>query len=552
MDRIERLLSGHPPRSKLTPGSGAGARQKKTLPADVRAPCLALIPERLYDAGCRGARRIRGGREIKIGILAVSRAESIDVFLDTLEALGWIGGKTLAVVFPDPSSEDATLARNLRHILAAGVDLVIAQTRSAVLIATNAASAVPVVMGAFNGDPVKEGIVRSLERPGGNVTGTYYRGQAGGAQRLALLKELIPDSRRIGVLMNPQNRASMELAENLAATAHAMDFSATLFGTRACAEIDRAFEDAADAGVQAVVTVTGADMYSFRKDIVAAQAKHRLPAIMGSIGFPELGGLAKLGPDIPVLWRKMAAVHVDPILKGAKLILASQAHLTIHPALYQLPYDLENDFAPIALVARVRYLLLINPAVPANTLGELLSLLRSRPGQFNFASVGAGTSSHVVGELFKKTAKVDIVHVPYKGAPPAYMDLVGGQVHLMFASPLAMSSYIKNRQVKAIAIAAPHRSALLPEFPTFAESGMPDFEGSAWWAVITRAGVPPKIVARLNQEINGILLLPQIRERLATLDVEPAGGSIAELGVYLRAERAKWAAVIKDAGITVQ
>lgn len=118
--------------------------------------------------------------------------------------------------------------------------------------------------------------------------------------------------------MNPQNRASMELAENLAATARAMDFSATLFGARAGAEIDGVFQAAADAGVQAVVTVTGADMYSFRKDIVAAQAKHRLPAIMGSIGFPELGGLAKLGPDIPVLWKKMAAAHVDPILKGAK------------------------------------------------------------------------------------------------------------------------------------------------------------------------------------------------------------------------------------------
>ncbi len=257
-------------------------------------------------------------RVARIGILAVSRAESIDVLLDTLEALGWIGGKTLDVMFPDPSSEDATLARNLRHIVATGVDLVVAQTRSAVLIAANAAGTVPVVMGAFNGDPVEEGIVRSFERPGGNVTGTYYRGQTGGAQRLALLKELIPDARRIGVLMNPQNRASMELAENLAATARAMDLSATLFGARVCTEIDGAFEAAADTGVQAVVTVTGADMYSFRKDIVAAQSKHRLPAIMGSIGFPELGGLAKLGPDIPVLWKKMAAAHVDPILKGAR------------------------------------------------------------------------------------------------------------------------------------------------------------------------------------------------------------------------------------------
>ena len=118
--------------------------------------------------------------------------------------------------------------------------------------------------------------------------------------------------------------------------------------------------------------------------------------------------------------------------------------------------------------------------------------------------------------------------------------------------PILVHQRIKNRQVKAIAIAAPRRSALFPEFPTFAESGMPDFEGSAWWAVMTRAGVPVKIVARLNTEINEILRLPKIRERLAAMDVEPDGGSVAELAAHLRSERAKWAAVIKDAGITIR
>ena len=237
---------------------------------------------------------------------------------------------------------------------------------------------------------------------------------------------------------------------------------------------------------------------------------------------------------------------------GYTFFLGSQAHLTVHPVLYRLPYDIAQDFAPVVLVGRVRYLLLAHPSVPAGTLKDLLNLLRSRPGKLNYASVGAGTTSHIVGELFKKVARVDIVHVPYKVAGPAYTDLISGQVQLMFASPLAVSQYIRTGQLKAIAIAAPRRSGLFPEIRTFEEAGLPDFEGSAWWAVMTRAGVPSQIVTRLNGEINRILRSPQLKERLAVLDVEPVGGSPGELATYLNSERAKWAKVIKDAGIVVE
>ena len=238
--------------------------------------------------------------------------------------------------------------------------------------------------------------------------------------------------------------------------------------------------------------------------------------------------------------------------EGYTLFLGSQAQLAVHPSLFRLPYDIDRDFAPITLVARVRYLLLAHPSVAAENLQGVLRLLRAQPGQLNYASVGAGSSSHIVAELFKKTARVNVIHVPYKGAAPAYADLIGGQVQFMFASPLAMSGFIKNKQVKPIAIAALRRSALLPDTPTFHEAGMPDFEGSAWWAIMTRAGVPSAVITRLNREINQIIESPDVQKRLASLDVEAASSTPAEAAAYIKSERSKWAAVIKDAGIATE
>ena len=247
----------------------------------------------------------------RIGILAISHAESIDVLLAALARLGWVAGKTIEIVFPSPSGDDAKLACNMREILAAKVDLIVAQTRPAVFAAREATSRVPVVMGAFNGDPVKEGIAKSVQHPGGNVTGTYYDGNAAARQRVTLVRELLPNTQHLGILMNPLSKVSMGLAEDLAETARGMGLSARLIGAGRAEEVDEAFASAAALGLQAVATVSGADMYSFRKNVVSAADKYRLPTIMGSIGFPELGGLAKIGPDIPILWRKMAKVIKD-------------------------------------------------------------------------------------------------------------------------------------------------------------------------------------------------------------------------------------------------
>jgi tripartite-type tricarboxylate transporter receptor subunit TctC len=236
---------------------------------------------------------------------------------------------------------------------------------------------------------------------------------------------------------------------------------------------------------------------------------------------------------------------------GYTIFLGAQGTLAVGPSLYrQLPYNPDKDFAAVVLLVRASYLLLINPGVPANNLKELLSLLASKPGQFSFASVGTGTSGHFAGELLKRRIQADIVHVPYKGESPALTSLMGGETQLMFSLPVAPAPHIKGGRLKAIAIAAPRRSALFPEVPTLDESGLPEFEVSTWFSMMTRAGVPSAIVTRLNAEINRILRMEDVRARLMTLGMEPAGGSISESAVYIRSERAKWARIIKDTGVT--
>jgi putative tryptophan/tyrosine transport system substrate-binding protein len=252
----------------------------------------------------------------KIGILALSEADSIEALLDSLAGLGWIDGKTVAIVFPKASPDPAKLEENMRALLAAKVDIVVAQTKLAVLIAKRATDTLPIVMGALNGDPVAEGFAQSLQHPGRNITGSYYNVTAGGAERVDVLAELVPGIRHIGVVVNPDSEPSVALADDLTAAASKRGLQVTMLEVRAGRDVDQAFAAAKQQGVAGVVTVTGAEMFAIRQDIVAAQDKYLIPAVMGSIGYAEMGGLAKLGPEIPGLWRKMAPA-VDQLLRGS-------------------------------------------------------------------------------------------------------------------------------------------------------------------------------------------------------------------------------------------
>lgn len=237
---------------------------------------------------------------------------------------------------------------------------------------------------------------------------------------------------------------------------------------------------------------------------------------------------------------------------GYTVFLGAQGTMAVLPALFkQLPFNPDRDFAPVALLVRSHYLLLLNPAVPAGNVKELIALIGSRPGQFSYASVGAGSSGHFAGEIFKRAAKLDIVHVPYKGETPAITGLIGGETQLMFSLPVAPAPHIKAGRIKAIAIAAQQRSPVNPDLPTFEESGVPDFNIATWFGMMTLAGVPPAAVARLNTEINRILKIDEVRARLLAIGLEPATSAPQEFGSYIRNERAKWSKVVKETGITI-
>ncbi len=245
-----------------------------------------------------------------------------------------------------------------------------------------------------------------------------------------------------------------------------------------------------------------------------------------------------------------AVAHARP--DGYTLLMADVGPLAIAPSLYpKLPYDPAKDFSAVTQVASVPLLLVINPALRANNVAELIALAKSEPGKLNIASIGNGSASQVSAELFKMTAGIESVHVPYKGASPALTDLVGGQVAMMFVNALSALPLAKAGQLRALAITARHRSPAMPDIPTVDESGLPGFESSLWYGMLAPAGTPPEIVAKLNAELVRILRLPDMVARLSSQGAEPIGDTAEQFAVQIRHEIAKWAPVVKAADIHV-
>ena len=239
---------------------------------------------------------------------------------------------------------------------------------------------------------------------------------------------------------------------------------------------------------------------------------------------------------------------------GYTIFIASQSMIALGPFLHKgLPFDYDKDFSPIIMLAAPPFFLVTNPNVPAKNLDELLTLLRSKPGQLNYASTGGTAStSHLIGELFKKVAKVDIVHVPYKGNAQAATDLVAGQVQLTFSQAAVVMPLVTSGKLRALAIGTLQRSSVFPDIPTFQEGGMPGFQAMSWFAMLTRAGVPTDIITRLNEELNRMLQLPEVRAKLIGAGQDPAGGTVGETAKQILAERAKWEQVIQDAKISLK
>ncbi len=234
---------------------------------------------------------------------------------------------------------------------------------------------------------------------------------------------------------------------------------------------------------------------------------------------------------------------------GYTWLLGNNGILATNQALYQrLPFDSLKDFATVALVAAQPSVLIVHPSLPVKSVRELIALAKARPGQLNYASSGTGTAGHLAGELLKGLAKIDFVHIPYRGGGPALIDLLSGQMQFMFATAGSVMPQVHNGRLRALAVTSEKRSPTLPELPTVAEAGVPTFEAMTWHGIVAPAATPPAIVEKSNTEINAALASPEVRERLAAQGAEPQHGTPAEFAAYLRREIPKWTKVVRDSG----
>jgi tripartite-type tricarboxylate transporter receptor subunit TctC len=217
----------------------------------------------------------------------------------------------------------------------------------------------------------------------------------------------------------------------------------------------------------------------------------------------------------------------------------------------KLPYDPQKDFAPVSLLAVSPFILVVNAAFPAKTTAELVAIAKAKPGTITFASAGNGTVPHLAGELFKLRAGVDLVHVPYKGGGPAIVDLVSGQVPMMFATPIEVSPHVQSGKLRVLGTTSLARLAAMPDVPTLSESGYPDFEVLSFFGVLAPAGTPPEIVDRVAADLAAVMELPDVRDRFAQQSAEARVLGPAAFSAFLARERDKWTDIVKRSGAKV-
>jgi len=234
---------------------------------------------------------------------------------------------------------------------------------------------------------------------------------------------------------------------------------------------------------------------------------------------------------------------------GYTMLLGNNGILAVNVSLYpKLAFDPVKDFAPVVLVASQPNILVVNPSVPAHSVKDLVALAKSKPGQLNYASPGAGTTGHLAGELFKRMAGVSYTIVPFKGGGPSALAMLSGETQFTFATALSVQGHIKSGKLRALAVTTAKRSASFPDLPTVAEAGVPGFDAITWHGVVVPARTPQAVITRLNSEFNKVLQTADMRERLLTLGSEVIGGEPKQLTEYMRVEIPRWAKVIKESG----
>jgi tripartite-type tricarboxylate transporter receptor subunit TctC len=225
----------------------------------------------------------------------------------------------------------------------------------------------------------------------------------------------------------------------------------------------------------------------------------------------------------------------------------------VNPSIYKkLPYDSERDLAPITLASTATQILVVNPSLPVNTVQDLIRLAQAKPGELNFGSSGNGGGPHLAGELFNLMAKTKMTHIPYKGAAGSILDLLSGRIQVVFATMPSVMSHLRANKLRGVAVTSLERSALVPELPTISEAGLKGFQSGTWQGIFVPRGTPEPIIKLLNREIVAIVKLPEIRKRFELEGGVPVGNTPQEFAVWLKAEIAKWAKVVKAANISLE
>jgi len=237
---------------------------------------------------------------------------------------------------------------------------------------------------------------------------------------------------------------------------------------------------------------------------------------------------------------------------GYTLLMGNNSILATNESLYKhINYSPEKDFMPITLIGTQANILVVNPDVPARSLKELIALAQAQPGKINFASSGYGAAAHLAGELFKSEAKINIVHVPYKGAAPALQDVIAGHDQMMFATAASVIGHIEGGRVRALAVTTLKRTEALPDLPTMDEAGLKGFDASTWHGLVAPAGTPPQVIATLNEAAVKALHDPGVQTSLGKLGVDIVGDRPQEFQAYIKSEIPKWTAIVKASGATL-
>ncbi|MCD0505127.1 tripartite tricarboxylate transporter substrate binding protein [Bordetella petrii] len=304
----------------------------------------------------------------------------------------------------------------------------------------------------------------------------------------------------------------------------------------------------------------------------AAQAQQPYPArsVTLVVPFPPGGTtdiLARLlANELGQQWKQTVVVENKPGASGTIFseqlartqpdgytLMLTATHHVINPSLYKnLRYDTRKDFTPIAEVAAVPNVLVVNPSFPARTVPELIAYAKANPGKVNFGSAGTGGANHLSGELFKSMTGIEMVHIPYKGAAPALNDLLGGQIPVMFDSVPGVLQHIQAGKLRALGVTSTKRSPALPDVPTLDEAGVKGFEAMAWFGLYAPGDMPPELAGKISRDVLAALQSPQIKQQFAKQGAEPGTMTQPEFARYVNAEIDKWAKVIADAHISIQ